>query len=306
MSLFVVSLLKYLHFSRKCRNKDFFEYEALVRNDFTPPKFFNSVCLYGNFMAVANLRKRPFNFLTEYLEHGVCFINTPESARLLGYVDRKFVKTIYTYGPVRKRLIEEYLQKKKLKRNVVSIGPYIKGASNFYSANELKKIKSKYGKILLVYPQHSIEDIKVNYDFWNLVQEINKRKSDFDNVFVCLYWKDILLHPEYVDKYKSEGFVVVSNGHRSDPKFLSRQKDLIELSDMMLTNGLGTHIGYSVCLNKPVYFYHQTVEITNDSSLSTNYQLTDIEALFVQRFGDYSFQIREDQRELVRQYWGEF
>ena len=238
---FIVSFFKYIYYNSKCKSLDYFHFKELLKKDYDPPKFFKSVTFYGNYKAVSNLLNKHFSFLTEYLEHGVCFINTPESARLLGYLDRIFIKTIYTYGPVRKKLIEEYLQLKNLKRTVIAVGPYIKGAANFYSPDKLSEIKSKYGKILLAYPQHSIENVNVSYDSFELIREINKRRSDFDNVFICLYWKDILLHPEYVERYESEGYVVVTNGHRSDPKFLSRQKDLIELSDMMITNGLGTH-----------------------------------------------------------------
>ena len=116
------------------------------------------------------------------------------------------------------------------------------------------------------------------------------------------------MHPEYVEKYKSEGFVVVSNGHRSDPQFLSRQKDLIELSDMMMTNGLGTHIGYSICMNKPVYFYKQKIQLKADDgkSISDSNILNETEAEFVSIFDKFAFEITEEQKSLVKYYWGNF
>jgi hypothetical protein len=289
-----------------CKKVDFFDYERLVRYDFTPPKFFNSVFLYGNYKAVATAQNKHFNFLTDYLEHGVCFINTVESARLLGYVDRRFIKNIYTYGPIRKKIIEQYLKQYNLERNIIEVGPYILGAQHFYTPSQLATLKKTYGKILLVYPQHSIESRVVHYELDDIIREIHARKGNFDSVFICLYWKDILIHPEYVQKYLSEGFIVVSNGHRSDPQFLSRQKDLIHLSNMMMTNGLGTHIGYSICMNKPVYFYKQTLQLehiaTNTNNTENELQL--IESEFYTAFSEFSFNISEEQKNLVRQYWG--
>ena len=251
-------------------------------------------------MAVANMKQRPFNFLTEYLEHGVCFINTPESSRLLGYINRPFISKVYTFGSIRHKYINQYLEQNNLKREVIEIGPYILYAKNFYDEEKLGEIKKKYGKILLVYPQHSIEDSHVSYEIQDLISEIKSKSHFFDSVFVCLYWKDILIHPDYVKQYEDAGFTVVSNGHRSDPKFLSRQKDLIMLSDMMLTNGLGTHIGYSICLGKPVFFYNQKTYVNSESKNS----LSDTESEFIKEFGDFSFSISNAQEKLVKEYWG--
>lgn len=303
---FLISITKYIYYSCLCKKVDFFDYERLVRYDFAPPKFFNSVFLYGNYKAVATAQNKHFNFLTDYLEHGVCFINTVESARLLGYVDRRFIKNIYTYGPIRKKIIEQYLEQYNLKRNIIEVGPYILGAKHFYTPTQLAALKKTYGKILLIYPQHSIESRVVYYELDDIIREIHARKGNFDSVFICLYWKDILIHPEYVQKYQSEGFIVVSNGHRSDPQFLSRQKDLIQLSDMMMTNGLGTHIGYSICMNKPVYFYKQVLQLehpaTNTNNTANELQL--IESEFHIAFSEFSFNISEEQKNLVSQYWG--
>ena len=304
---FIVSFFKYKYYSSKCKEVDFFDYRNLVKYDYEPPKYFKSVSYYGNYKAIANLRNKKFNFVTEYLEHGVCFIDTVESARLLGYVNRGCVKTIYTYGKIREKLIKEYLDFHHLKKNIITVGPYILGAENYYSSDKLHALKKRYGRILLVYPQHSIENSYVNYEITDFVRTINSHRQDFDHVFVCLYWKDIMAYPEYVERYKDEGYVIVSNGHRSDPLFLSRQKDLIMLSDMMITNGLGTHIGYSVCLNKPVVYYIQSIKMKDEKSqIIEENSIAHVEQVFSAAFNTYSFEITEEQKSLVKLYWGDF
>lgn len=303
---FPLSLISYLYNAHRCKHVNFFNYKELVKHNFKGPLFFTSVCLYGNYKAVARLQHKRFNFFTDYLEHGVCFINTPDSARLLGYIDRKFVKNVYTYGSFRSNLIKAYLEKNNYRKRVVEVGPYILGAEHFYSKEKLKELKQEYGKILLVYPQHSIENYHIHYNIDEIIKEINGRKSNFDNVFVCLYWKDIWDHPEYIERYQKEGFVVVTNGHRNDPKFLSRQKDLISLSDMMLTNGIGTHIGYSIALGKPVYLYRHEVSAKDDRNAQEVYDLTEMEHRFCKVFQEFSWTITEPQRALVEEFWGKF
>lgn len=248
-----------------------------------------------------------FNLITDYLEHGLCFTETIESARTMGYVNRPLIKNIYTFGNRRKEVIEGYLKRNGLKgRKVNAIGPYILGASNFYDKDKLDEIKSKYGKILLVYPCHSFENNNVSYDADYLIEEIGKIRDGFDSVFLCLYWKDIKQSPELVELYKKAGFYIVCNGHRSDPYFLSRQKDLIQLSDLMLTNGIGTHIGYSVCMKKPVWFVKQPMHYVDDKKKSVEIHKSVIEAedRIQKAFGDFSFEITKEQVELVEEYWG--
>lgn len=302
---FIPSIIKYRRETRRLSNVDYFDYEELLRGEYVTPMFFNAVCAYGNYKAVENLIHRKFHFLSDYIEHGVCFYDTPESTMLMGYATRTGIKNIYTYSQHRKGFIDKYLKSKGLVRNVQAIGPYILGTDNFHTKEVLKSIKEQYGRILLVFPSHSMDTLLAQYDIANLIEEINNRKKDFDNVFVCLHWRDIQ-NKERLAKYKNSGFTIVSNGLGSDPHFLSRQKDIIMLSDMVMTNGLGTHIGYAVCLQKPVYFFEQTKYNTdgNGNLLESNVTINKTEQLFINAFQHYSFEITPEQVELVRKFWG--
>ena len=303
---FIPSVITYRKESRRLSHVDFFDYNELIKGPFILPPFFNSVLLYGNNKAVESLTHSKFKLSADYLEHGVCFYETPESTMLMGYATRPGIKHIYTFSEHRKAIIEEFLRIKGLKKEVIAVGPYIAGADNFHSEEELSRIKRKYGKILLVYPSHSIDTSLAKYDEQSLIEEIRKHEDQFDSVFICLYWKDIL-NQSRLQHYLDNGFTVVCNGLGSDPHFLSRQKDLISLADMVMTNGLGTHIGYAVYLNKPVYFFQQKHYYTDGKGNVSNVpQLKIIENTFINAFQNFSFEITPEQMQLVKEYWGKW
>ncbi len=297
----------YCFYSIKYRSTDFFHYKQLANPNFVSPAGFSSVLLYGNWKAIASLKHSRFNFFTEYLEHGMCFYNSPDTAEYLGYINRKGIKKIYTYGARRKKILEEYLSKKQLTdREVIAIGPYILGAKHFFSEKKLTELKEKYGKILLVFPSHSFDNYKVNYGVSELIQEIENIKSNFDTVFMCIYWKDIINNPEDAILYKDKGYVVVCCGNRSDAKFLSRQKDIISLSDMVMTNDVGSQIGYAICMNKPVYFFTQNIQSTqtkfdeyDNGKISTYHKCKEL-------FSTFSFNINDAQKDFIEELWGKW
>ena len=229
----IKSVFSYIYYTLKLHKTDFFQYKKLVNPSYDTIWGFTSVLLYGNWKAIAKLKG--IRFLTEYLEHGTVFYTNVESAEYPGYINRKGIKKIYTFSEIRKALLDEYLKQHNLTdRTVVAVGPYIKGAKHFYSSKILQDLKQKYGRILLVYPSHSIETVKVKYDLERMSKAIESVRSHFDTVFISLYWKDILDKTEEVNFYEKCGYIVVCSGHRSDPQFLSRQKDLMFLEKLLL------------------------------------------------------------------------
>jgi hypothetical protein len=294
------------------RNIDYFDYKRLINERFLTPKHFSSVCLYGNYRAVAKLKKSRFNFITEYLEHGAALARQPEDVKLLGYANRFLLKRIYTFGNIPKSVLDEFYKIHHLKRKVIAIGPYIKGADFFKTKEELNILKRQYGRILLVFPSHSIENFHTIYSESDLIREILRIKKDFDTVFICLYWKDILNEERHsiYQKYGNEGFKIVSAGYRSDPRFLSRLKDLIWLSDITMSNSIGTHLGYTVCMGKPHYLFRQKIDYDINNikieNYITNNPYYNVETEFCKLFGHYSTEITQKQIELVEQYWGKW
>jgi len=306
---FIKSIIVFNYYTFKYRNTDFFNYKKLSNPKFICPKFFNSVYLYGNYKAVANLRNKKFNFITEYLEHGICYDEDPNYTECLGYINRPLIKTVYTYGENRKRVIEEYLRIKKLTRNVIPVGPYIKGSKNFLPKISFQKLKQQLGKTLVVFPSHSDDYTKSDFDANTLLQEIGRIKNDFNSVLICIYWLDIVEKKH--ELYEKAGYTIITAGHRSDPNFLPRLKDIIELSDLTMSNVVGTLIGYSICLNRPHYFFSQKLTYNVKESRHTkegkkNIDSTDIHQLFAQNFGELSFEITNSQIHIIEEYWGKW
>src|SRR5690554_2290385 len=252
--------LKYYIECIRYKNVDYFNFKKLAFSfDFKRQIPLISTNLhYGNHKALKFLTKGKFSFFRDYHEHGIVFRDS------LGVLERnnglylKISKCIYTYSS-RRKLIIERLAKAYISKplTIINVGPYILGARNFKSAIELKQVKSKYGKILLVFPMHSISGVKGVYDKQLFIDTILSLKQEFDSVFICLHRLDIVdgQYKEFLDF----DFNIVTAGSPNDPMFLSRLRDLIDLSDVTMSNSLGTHIGYSICLNTPHYFFGQNI-----------------------------------------------
>lgn len=80
-----------------------------------------------------------------------------------------------------------------------------------------------------------------------------------------------------------------------------------------MSNDLGTHVGYSVALNRPHYMFKQKVELNLEhedakiiSDLKNIQPDFDKERNEIQRvFGEYRQEITEEQRKVVAYYWGD-
>lgn len=298
-------LLKYrLKFSKV----DYFNYEELVRMPdlrLPTPFFFN--ISYGLYRSVEKLYYGKVDLFHDYIEHGLFY---SETATLLKHIlKEKKIKRVFTFSNRRKEQIERILRKEGYRIEVVAIGPMIPAANNFYPHNKLLEIKKKLGETLLVIPMHSWSGVNNNFSSDVFIEEVERIKHNFNTVLVCLYYMDIRKgkHQYYIDK----GYTVVCNGDRLDPNFISRHKDLIELADMTMSNGIGTHIGYSIALNKPHYYYKQemvtelSATVKVDEEVEQAYRI-ELEKQIVSLFGTFDYQISEEQKNFVRLYWGNY
>lgn len=265
--------------------------------------------LYGNNIAIKAALKN--NYPKDLLiEHGYYFGD---------YVLLKTLmyKNVVTFSEKRVESINNFLQKngyKKKKITVITVGPYINYAEGLMTERQKAELKKNFGKILLVFPCHSIEGVIYEFNIKDFIDEIERIKmlDNFNSVFICMYWKDILDN-RYVEYYKERGYKIVTAGHRNDPYFLGRLKDIIDLSDVTMSNSLGTHIGYCLARNKPHYIYNQEpfikgarVELEfrqrNNDIYRNSLMLEKKEIL--DAFATYCNVITEKQVAVFEKYWG--
>lgn len=284
-------------------------YRELAEVRFCAPKFLNSVFLYGNYKAISKLTHRKFNFLSDYCEHGVCVSDNPESATLLGYVNRRGIRRVYTFSQRRKKALETFLKTRGSKAEVMAVGPYILGVEPFLSEERLGSLKKRFGKTLLVFPAHTIESNKDSYQADRLNALVEQKKSDFDTIMICMYWLDLLHQSRMIDYYEKKGYVVVSAGHCNDPKFLNRLRDIISLADVVMLDSVGTNLGYSVTLKKPVWFVerenkerHECFSSPCLQELAENVQRLNEKCVGLFPVGGE--RITTEQLDFVESYWG--
>ena len=191
------------------------------------------------------------------------------------------------------------------------IGPYIAYSTDYLDDLQFQIAKEQLGKTLLVFPSHSIESTDKWFDVDLFVDEIIRIKTlaRVDTVLISVYFHD--LGSTYVSRYEDAGFTVVTSGLREDVNFLRRQRTLIELSDLTMSNSVGTHVGYCVYLKKPHYIFNQKIACsfsTGADEIEMSESAQDsarIEKHEVERyFSSFSHNVSMSQREICGKYWG--
>lgn len=191
--------------------------------------------------------------LLPYIEHGIAWLQ-----KVPGNAMQSYVHCTVSQGAYRFRALRE--ARPWMPHYV--IGPYVYYAKPYYSAKKEAELRRQMGRTLLVFPAHTYENSSLEYGKKQFVESIMERFADeFDTIMVSAYWHDV--DDEVFQFFEDVGAVVVSAGLREDPCFISRLRTMIELSDVVVGNALGTHIGYALCLGKPFI-------MTDDSRVSIN------------------------------------
>lgn len=187
---------------------------------------------------------RPLN---AFMEHGIQDKDVIEVNDIKDCNRRLYI----TFSIFRKEQYEKLIGDD---RKVCVVGPYIKYVQPFYSFQEKKSIKEKYGKILTFFPMHTIDGddaTACDPEFDYVIGEVERyrKKLKIDTVFICGYWRDYYVGR--LEKYNINNYVMVSAGHGMSQKFLSRLRSIIELSDYTMSDAVGTQVGYSIGLGVP-------------------------------------------------------
>lgn len=287
---------------------DCFQYHRLLKlRFFGNPFMIQENSWYGHSRAIKNAGGSCFG---SRIEHGVFFaentIKDMEDVFTSNTIRFFRLRRVYTYSERRRRVVLKYLISRGLNMEVVAIGPYIRYACHFHSKKELACLKRKLGRVLLVYPQHSTETVVHNYDLNVIVERIKRLKSSYDTVLVSLYWADILKGDAQV--YEAAGCIVVCAGRREDPNSLSRQKDILTLADRILSNAVGTYVGYAISMGKPCTLFRQDVEtnVCTEAELQNHMgSKANMDPFFI-AFAAEDEEITSEQLKLVNEFWGEW
>lgn len=208
---------------------------------------------------------------------------------------------IITQGNIRKEVLRQYTDKK-----VYVVGPYMFYADSFFPKERMELEKQKSGKTLTVFPMHSTTWIDIDYNVDLFIEEIERVKSRFDTVRICMYWKDIIRGT--YEKYKEKGYEIVCAGHIYDKYFLPRLKSIIELSDCIMSNDVGSYVGQAVVMNKPVYLFRQSYECSESENASSEEYIerlkdSNYEKVF-KAFNEMRDDISEEQYQICDYFWG--
>lgn len=234
--------------SERRKNVDIFDFMTLAK-----PMKKNSYFHAGenNLYGTGKLLRyfEELNEKNSVVEHGFIFGSFVHSFKV-----KSWTGCLVTFSDYRKKFLEEKTNKK-----VFCVGPYIHYFPSILNKKEITSFKKQLGRVLLVFPSHSLGDINLKYNKKEFRDSIVKLSQEFDTVLICLYWADI--QKETYKDYSNDKFKIVTAGHIYDMYFLNRLRSIIELSDFVFSNSVGTHIGYSIYLNKPIYLQRQDIKI---------------------------------------------
>ena len=188
------------------------------------------------------------NLIKFYIEHGYYFGSyIAEDSKIY------WCNNILTFSQRRK----DYLKHHPFNK-IYEIGPYIHYAQQYSSNSDFNRYRSDLGKMLLVFPMHASTGTLLDYNLNLFFDFIDTLKKDYDSVVISIFWTD-LNNKGFISECQRRKYKIFSAGNRYDQFFLSRLKDIINLSSMTISNGVGTHIIYSVFLNKAHYIFKQKI-----------------------------------------------
>lgn len=280
-------------------------FEQLYRLAKDRPLITNEIHTSNDFYGNATILKDYAGFPKDYqikaaIEHG------PFGAGFVWDVDiNSPVPAIFSFASYRFPVL-----KKRTNKALFPIGPIMHYAPYSFSEDSIAHEKKRLGKNLLVFPPHSTHWIDINYDIHDYCEFLEYFGKEFNQIRICLYWKDILRG--FAEEYSRHGFECVTAGHIYDPLFLPRLKTIIELSSLTTSSANGTHILYCIMMEKPHFLMkidvRRTAEkneiIKRDTPNLNNSDNRKAVAEIWKTFSILNDDVTPRQKEIARKYWG--
>jgi len=216
---------------------------------------------------------------------------------------RTWTRGYLCMGPLRARWLEERFQEP-----AVPIGPWIAYARPLLDPEAIAGLRQELGPTLLVVLAHSWDRVERRMDHHACIEAVGRqaREGGYRSVIWLRHWKDptiAALPPEWI---------LACNGHRSNAWFLDALRTLLELSDGLVSNAFGTHLGYGVALGKRLHW----IDVAPEQDLSAlGGDKADEEAAEWRERQSLSAELRQrlalpgdaaaaSVRELLDPYWG--
>lgn len=228
------------------------------------------------------------------IEHGLILYNS-----ILSDVRYTARMGCATFGEFRKSIIQ-----KQYNIPVFCVGPYIHYADEFYGAQQANEYRNRFGKTLLVFPMHSIKETEISVNQENFLKKIKSIACDYNTVLVNTYWWNI--NDKLIKRLKSEGYRIISCGLREDEDFLSRLKSYLLMSDLVIGDGIGTHIGYAVQVGTPFSYVECDSKITSFEckQIEKNRSFMEENCSIIKKAFIGSESIGERERKICDYFWG--
>lgn len=245
--------------------------------------------IFKKYMGLA--QNYQFKFVNE---HGVFLTEQVSEAEL-----ETNLPSFVTYSDYRVNVLKKY------KKNVFKIGPFIHYVPHFLTPEKIASEKKRLGKNILIFHGHSLKSLIQKYNDGWFMKKVKNVAKDFDTIRVCLYWIDIQLGMHKY--YQNLGFECVTAGHILDPFFVPRLKSIIEIADLTTSNDAGTHVGYSIYMNKPHIIFHKFPKLeTNKKRRELTFDLWSSKPYIetIAAFSQANFKITPKQRQVIHSYFG--
>ncbi len=164
---------------------------------------------------------------------------------------RAWTRAYLCMGPLRAGWIRE-----RFGVPAVPIGPWIAYARPLLPPEEIARLREELGPTLLVVLAHSWDQVERRMDLAACIAAVREQAAagGYRSVIWLRHWKDPDLPA------LPPGWIVACNGHRSNPWFLDAMRTLLELSDGLVSNAFGTHLGYGVALGRRLHWIDTTAE----------------------------------------------
>ena len=222
-----------------------------------------------------------------YCEHGLYFGNYfPEKLK------NSWIKDVVTFSEFRGEVIRSN------KKNAILLGPYI----HYVEPIDDHYFDDNYFLVMITHSAKGV-NLKENYNLENYISSLENRFG----------MKSLLLiHPNDLNLVDGYNLNYTTCGFMEDKYFLNRLKRLILDSSFVVTDFIGTHIGYIILLNKKIFSIKKAfisfglkknIEIEFGSRIVSQLYLNQISKLENEmKHGE--FIESELFKELVSDYWG--